>query len=140
MVDNESLQNLEKLHQLKNDGVISEAEFEKSKERLLFGSHPAARVTSETAIPKPASVDHIGWALLPLKRYAQFEGRSSRKEFWMFLLGVNLVNLAWVIVAAASTDEYGDTNALGKLAFGFIALTLLGALVPLIAVQPMLSQ
>jgi hypothetical protein len=26
------------------------------------------------------------WALMPLKRYAVFSGRSRRKEYWMFLL------------------------------------------------------
>jgi uncharacterized membrane protein YhaH (DUF805 family) len=26
------------------------------------------------------------WMLLPLKRYADFRGRSRRKEFWMFVL------------------------------------------------------
>jgi len=26
------------------------------------------------------------WMLLPLRRYAQFSGRSRRKEYWMFLL------------------------------------------------------
>ncbi len=26
------------------------------------------------------------WMLLPLKRYAEFSGRSRRKEFWMFWL------------------------------------------------------
>ncbi len=34
------------------------------------------------------------WALLPLKKYAQFEGRSRRKEYWSFFLlslGVSFV-------------------------------------------------
>ena len=26
------------------------------------------------------------WMLMPLKRYAQFSGRSQRKEFWMWVL------------------------------------------------------
>jgi uncharacterized membrane protein YhaH (DUF805 family) len=26
------------------------------------------------------------WMILPLKRYAQFSGRSSRREFWMWVL------------------------------------------------------
>ena len=26
------------------------------------------------------------WMFLPLKRYAEFSGRSRRKEFWMFML------------------------------------------------------
>jgi len=28
------------------------------------------------------------WMLLPLKRYAQFNGRSQRKEYWMWILFV----------------------------------------------------
>jgi uncharacterized membrane protein YhaH (DUF805 family) len=31
------------------------------------------------------------WMTLPLKRYADFSGRSRRKEYWMFILGVIIV-------------------------------------------------
>jgi uncharacterized membrane protein YhaH (DUF805 family) len=34
------------------------------------------------------------WATLPLKRYAEFTGRSRRKEYWLFLLlaiGISIV-------------------------------------------------
>jgi len=34
------------------------------------------------------------WMLLPLKRYAEFSGRSRRKEYWLFFLGVLLLYLA----------------------------------------------
>lgn len=37
--------------------------------------------------------DHMEWMLLPLKRYAQFSGRSRRKEFWMWLLFVVIVSI-----------------------------------------------
>jgi len=38
------------------------------------------------------------WMLLPLKRYADFRGRSRRKEFWMWILGVVIVTivLSWL--------------------------------------------
>ncbi|PZQ94344.1 MAG: hypothetical protein DI533_22445 [Cereibacter sphaeroides] len=134
MVDTEALKNLEKLNQLKNDGVISDAEFARSKERLLFGAAPTQTAAPSVA-DKPAPTDHVGWMLLALKRYAQFDGRSSRKEFWMFLLGVNLVNLVWVVIAAAGIDEYGDTSGLGKLALTLLVITIMGAVVPLIAAQ-----
>lgn len=133
MIGNDAVKAIEDLHRLKGEGMITELEFEEAKRKILFGQRPAAQQFVDTVAP--ASVDHMGWMILPLKRYAQFEGRSSRKEFWMFLLGVNVVNLAWVILAAAATDEYGDTTGLGKLAFAFMALTLLGVLVPMIAVQ-----
>jgi uncharacterized membrane protein YhaH (DUF805 family) len=38
------------------------------------------------------------WMLLPLKRYADFSGRSRRKEYWMFFLGVMLFYLAVIIL------------------------------------------
>lgn len=31
------------------------------------------------------------WILMPLRRYAEFSGRSRRKEYWMFILGVVLL-------------------------------------------------
>jgi len=31
------------------------------------------------------------WMLMPLKRYADFQGRSTRMEFWMFALFVTIV-------------------------------------------------
>ncbi len=63
------------------------------------------------------------WMLLPLKRYAQFSGRSRRKEYWMFVL------LAFIIYAVAmfldsalglggSTTNYADVGD-GGAAVGF---------------------
>ncbi len=40
------------------------------------------------------------WMILPLKRYADFSGRSRRKEYWMFFLGYTLVLIAIGLVAA----------------------------------------
>jgi uncharacterized membrane protein YhaH (DUF805 family) len=34
------------------------------------------------------------WMLMPLRRYAEFEGRSRRKEYWMFVL------LQWLVACA----------------------------------------
>lgn len=36
----------------------------------------------------------MNWMLLPLKRYAEFSGRSRRKEYWMFFLAVVLFYIA----------------------------------------------
>jgi len=38
------------------------------------------------------------WMILPLKRYAQFSGRSPRREYWMFVLFTFLVSIALSIV------------------------------------------
>jgi len=39
----------------------------------------------------------IGWMILPLKRYAEFSGRSRRMEYWAFTL-MNVV-VAFVLIA-----------------------------------------
>jgi uncharacterized membrane protein YhaH (DUF805 family) len=48
------------------------------------------------------------WMLLPLKRYAEFSGRSRRKEFWMF----QLLNLIVVAVLYAMILGGGGLSAL----------------------------
>lgn len=40
------------------------------------------------------------WMILPLKRYAQFGGRSRRMEFWMWILFIVLVNIVLSILDA----------------------------------------
>lgn len=42
MIDQQTLKNIEDLHRLKNEGVITEDEFEKAKAKLLFGPKTAA--------------------------------------------------------------------------------------------------
>ena len=38
------------------------------------------------------------WMLMPLKRYAEFSGRSRRKEFWMFWLFTLIVGIVAGII------------------------------------------
>jgi len=45
------------------------------------------------------------WMLLPLRRYAEFSGRSRRKEFWLFFLFQILVSTAIGIVFGRPTYE-----------------------------------
>ena len=37
--------------------------------------------------------------ILPLKRYAQFEGRANRREYWMYQLFLFLVATAVMLLA-----------------------------------------
>lgn len=134
MVDIEALQNLEKLNQLKNDGIISDAEFERSKERLLFGGSQK-KTAASAPVGNPTLEDHVGWMILPLKRYAQFTGRASRKEFWMFQLVYVALIIVTVTIAGMDQDEYGESGAVARMAFIWLILGLLGLVVPLIAVQ-----
>lgn len=125
MINDEALKQIETLHRLKQEGVITEEDFEKSKTAILHGGgrKPAAPVI---AMSQPQANDALSWMLLPLKRYADFEGRSSRKEFWMFLLFTNLVAAALFVFGAVVSPDLG---------VGLLLLGILGVLLPLIAVQ-----
>ena len=41
------------------------------------------------------------WMLLPLKRYAEFSGRSRRKEYWMWFLFVIIVFIVLSLIDSA---------------------------------------
>lgn len=60
------------------------------------------------------------WMLLPLKRYAEFSGRSRRKEYWMFFLFSFLVGIVATIFDTAilgfALESNGPINALTSLA------------------------
>ena len=86
----------------------------------------------------------IGWAFRPLKRYAEFSGRSSRAELWWFVLGMFIFWIAAMIlmfggIAAigASQTQQPSVGLIG--AFGitwlFFVVIFLGLLVPWLAVQ-----
>lgn len=77
------------------------------------------------------------WMILPFKRYADFTGRSSRMDYWMFQLlffGVLLV----AVVVFAALDSRGITSdgpnlleAAGGIAAG---LFVLASVIPMLAV------
>lgn len=53
-----------------------------------FGADPKNRPPATTIANNTA----LQWAALPLKKYFQFKGRSTRKEFWFFALGLLIVS------------------------------------------------
>jgi len=77
------------------------------------------------------------WMLLPYKRYADFSGRSSRMEFWMFVLFLVIVTLA--LVSAAVIVSPGGANhpghGAGLVLFAALGIFWLASLVPYIAVH-----
>jgi uncharacterized membrane protein YhaH (DUF805 family) len=85
----------------------------------------------------------IGWALRPLKNYANFSGRASRAEFWWFFLFLMILYIVvWIalvaVVDVAATS--GSRPSLGLIgAFGvawiFMLLFWLAMIIPTIAVQ-----
>ena len=63
----------------------------------------------------------IQWAIEPLKKYAQFTGRSQRAEYWWFALFVAIST-----VIANIIDVLLKTNKLGAgLVSGLLSLALL---------------
>lgn len=144
MIDDEALRSIEKLHQLKSDGVISEEDFDKAKEKILFGPKRAqpvglqAIIANAALVPieyeRPAPDDHFGWMTLPIRRYADFTGRSCRKEFWMFQLLYVCLFVVTIMIVGVDT-EYGEPGLAAQFAMALIILALLGLFIPLIAVE-----
>ncbi|OBU48894.1 DUF805 domain-containing protein [Stenotrophomonas maltophilia] len=75
---------------------------------------------------------------LALKRYAQFEGRANRREYWMFQLFLFLVATAVSLLAGVlAILMRSSPDALSAILIGMMALLglmWLATIVPLIAV------
>jgi len=82
------------------------------------------------------------WMLMPYRRYADFSGRSQRKEYWMFYLLVVIVYVVFSVImgmGASSIDpvtgEVAGGGALASIGFGALALFWLGSIIPSLAVS-----
>lgn len=78
------------------------------------------------------------WMLLPYRRYADFSGRSSRREYWMFVLFTLLVSMAGIIlIVAGGAAEQSATGGGPVFWLGMVLLILfwLASAIPSIAVQ-----
>ncbi|MFC3102107.1 DUF805 domain-containing protein [Altererythrobacter lauratis] len=71
------------------------------------------------------------WMLMPLRRYADFSGRSRRKEYWMFVLGAIIVAL----VIGAIEGLLGINQMIGGTYGPLSLLFVLAIIIPGIAVQ-----
>ena len=77
------------------------------------------------------------WMLLPLKRYADFSGRSRRKEYWMFVLFIFLVSVALSVILTMLGMSAGDEGSLFGVGGAMLIVLLLFAvavIIPSIAV------
>ncbi|WP_420382324.1 DUF805 domain-containing protein [Novosphingobium sp.] len=76
---------------------------------------------------------------LPFRRYAEFSGRSGRREYWMFFLLCMIVytvpTILLVIGMAQRAAQPGSGSALVPIAFGVFGVFALVAFIPTIAVQ-----
>lgn len=80
------------------------------------------------------------WMFLPLKRYAEFSGRSRRMEYWMFVLFQILLAVAfWVllaIVGGGALMSGGDPNAIAAAGGAVMIVSILYALASLALIIP----
>jgi uncharacterized membrane protein YhaH (DUF805 family) len=90
----------------------------------------------------------IRWALRPLKRYAEFSGRSSRAELWWFVLFLTVayVAMTFVLMAVVGTSVATASQSSSAMpavamigAFGLAGILMLlfwlAMLIPMLAVQ-----
>ena len=77
----------------------------------------------------------MNWMFVPFARYADFSGRSRRKEFWMFQLLNMLVICALAVILAGSAFSEGEWTSMQIVALGLLGLWMLGVLIPSLAVQ-----
>ncbi|MGD0293685.1 MAG: DUF805 domain-containing protein [Terracidiphilus sp.] len=71
----------------------------------------------------------MNWYLMVLKKYAQFSGRSRRKELWMFTLFNCIFSWALYILGIVFKE-----NMLGTIFLGLYFIYVLAVLVPGLAV------
>lgn len=84
------------------------------------------------------------WMTLPLKRYADFQGRSRRKEYWMFaLLNILVMLVPLVLIFSAvpmgeaameSAIASGGIGVIGWIGFALVGIWALVIFIPSIAV------
>lgn len=77
------------------------------------------------------------WMIMPLKRYAEFSGRSRRKEYWMFVLFqiLLLVPLMLLAIALGGTSDDPSDPLSGGLTLAVLGIYFLVFLIPGLAVQ-----
>jgi uncharacterized membrane protein YhaH (DUF805 family) len=85
----------------------------------------------------------MDWMLMPFKRYAEFSGRSRRKEYWMFtLLNVLIVVFCYALILSSAGPGILAGDPSGMDSFGVLGIIglivlivwFLAALIPGIAV------
>lgn len=76
------------------------------------------------------------WMLMPLRRYADFSGRSRRTEYWMFTLFIVLVTLvagaAMFVLGGLDESNPGGLAIVPAVALGIFSLAIV---IPSFAVQ-----
>jgi uncharacterized membrane protein YhaH (DUF805 family) len=78
------------------------------------------------------------WMIMPLRRYADFSGRSRRLEYWMFTLFIMLAAVAIMIQIEITGQLAASPDGELPFAGGFVAvlaIAFIAILIPSLAVQ-----
>jgi uncharacterized membrane protein YhaH (DUF805 family) len=80
------------------------------------------------------------WMVMPLRRYADFEGRSGRQEYWMFFLFCAIVYAVLSVflftgLMQMSANPGAGFPGMAALGFGLLGVFGLAVFIPTIAVQ-----
>lgn len=73
----------------------------------------------------------LEYMILPLRRYAEFEGRSGRAEYWWYTLAASVLYVVVALLFGQATTESGSAEAGPPAAFWLIWVALL---IPSVAV------
>lgn len=107
------LEQLEKLNDLKEKGILTQEEFDEKKKELLNGSNIAE--AAKAAMPTDGTTDFSHLDLIKgafnafissFKRWNDFKGRTSRFDFFG---AMSFINLSWVLLSillALRGDSY----------------------------------
>ena len=84
----------------------------------------------------------MDWMLMPLRRYADFSGRSRRKEYWMFTLFIllvyavlgTLIAMGGLFSSMADPGATPQISAIGWIGIGLLGIFALGIFIPALAV------
>jgi uncharacterized membrane protein YhaH (DUF805 family) len=68
------------------------------------------------------------WYLMVWKKFAQFSGRSRRKEYWMFFLFNSLIEFALCVLAMVFMK-----SGLSAVFYGLCALYMVACVIPAVA-------
>ena len=80
------------------------------------------------------------WMLMPLRRYADFSGRSRRKEYWMFFLfNLLVVTGLWCVIGLLMLMMYNMDSSESAMMAMFMPLVALYFLYVLVVFVPSLA-
>lgn len=74
------------------------------------------------------------WMLMPFKRYADFNGRSRRMEYWMFSLFILIIVFVLALIAGVLGGFSGGGDGISAIILVPAVLFVLATIIPSIAV------